>query len=183
MKIYFTGSTTYRSKYGKYYDRIISKLQSLGHDVESTHAIEHDASIETQETKEKRLKDYEEMLGWIKKADICVYEVSFPSTVTIGHDLTRALGLGKPVLALYYEDTVPSLLEGLETERFCLTEYSDNNLEETLKFELKELSSLPNQRFTMLLSGDLTQHLGEVAEMGGNKSEYIRELIRKDMEK
>src|SRR3989344_5636639 len=180
MKIYFTASITYRSTMGDIYKRIVKKLQSLSYNVEATHALLQDVGKIKLHSDEQRLKDYEEMMRWIKTADIFVCEVSFPSTVTTGHVLTRALEQGKPVLALYKRGSVPPLLLGLELERFRLVEYDEFDLETVIEGELAELMKLPDQRFTMLLPADIVGHLDDVAQSGNNRSDYIRSLIRKD---
>ena len=183
MKVYFTASITYKDKLGKIYKRIVNKLEKLGYEVEATHVLKHNVVKIKTHSDEQRYKDYEEMLGWIKDADIVVGEVSFPSTVTTGHVLTRALEQGKPVLALYHQENVPPLLLGLELERFRLVEYNEYDLESVLESEINELLKLPDQRFTMLLPSDISNHLDEVVNTGITRSEYIRNLIRKDMKK
>lgn len=180
MNVYFTASITYRERFGEIYRRIVQKLTALGYAVEATHALEHDVAKIQLHSDEQRFKDYEEMMGWIKDADVVVCEVSFPSTVTTGHVVTRALEQGKPVLALYHRGSVPPLLLGLELERFRLVEYDEHDLEKVLEQEIAELMKLPDQRFTMLLPSDIVRRLDDVAEHGTSRSEYIRELIRKD---
>lgn len=183
MNVYFTASITYKDKLGRIYERIVKKLESMGHKVEATHVLKHSVEKIMTHSDEQRFKDYEEMLSWIKNANIVVAEVSFPSTVTTGHVLTRALEQGKPVLALYKRGSVPPLLLGLELERFRLVEYDEHDLENVLEREINELMKLPDQRFTMLLPSDIASHLDEVAERGTTRSEYIRRLIKKDMNK
>ncbi len=184
MKIYFTASITYREKFKEIYKRIVNKLISLGYEVEATHVLEHQVEQTSSNYKyEQKVKDYEEMLGWINEADIVVCEVSFPSTIVTGHVMTRAMEHGKPVLALCLGNSVPPLLLGLETERFKLIEYNKLNLEKVLERELKELLRLPDERFTLLLPSKITNHLDMVAKKGITRSEYIRSLIKKDIKK
>lgn len=183
MKIYFTASITYRKQFKETYLRIIKELKRLGHKVNAIHVLEHNPEKVKHHSDEQRFKDYEEMLGWIADADIVVVEATFPSTVTTGHVLTRALERGKPVLSLYQRDDPPPLLLGLEMERFRLVEYDLSDLEKVIKQELEELMKLPDQRFTMLLPSKITDRLDRVSEAGMSRSEYIRNLILQDMEK
>jgi len=183
MKVYFTASITYREKFDLIYRRIVAKLGQMGHEVNATHVLSHDIQDINRHSDSDRQKDYEEMMEWISEADMMVAEISFPSTVTTGHVVTRALEQGKPVLALYRRGSVPPLLLGLEVERFRLSEYDEQDLEGVIADEVAELVKLPDQRFTMLMPGDIMRHLDELSRKDGNRSEYIRRLIRADMEK
>lgn len=182
MKVYFHASVTHKDKYGVYYERIVRKLEAMGFDVCAPHPISHKLDwLYRRDAEDDLYKDYDKMFSRVKAADLVVCEISFPSTIVVGHVLTRALHLGKPLLGLYHEDTTAALLRGLELERFRVAKYSSRDLEEILSFEITELQQMPDQRFTMLLQGDIAEHLNQVALEGGNKSEYIRGLIRREM--
>jgi hypothetical protein len=182
MKVYFHASVSQKDKYGKYYERIDSKLRNLGYEVDSTHAIKHTLEeLLSRDRKNSIAQDYQKMLGWIFWADIVVCEISFPSTIVTGHILTRALEQGKPVLGLYHTETTPALIGGLELERFIIAEYNNINLEKVVELEIKVIENMPDQRFTMLLPTDIISHLDKVAKNGITRSEYIRKLIRNDI--
>lgn len=183
MKVYFTASLFYKEKFADVYKRIINKLFGLGYKVEASHLIKHTVAEVHTDNIQQRLKGYKEILDWIREADVVVCEVSFPSTITNGHVMTRALEQGKPVLALYKERSLPPLLLGLELERFRMAEYNKENLEEVLEREITELVKLPDERFTMLLPKNIIHHLNEIAKTGISRSEYIRNLIKSDIRK
>jgi hypothetical protein len=184
MNIYFHASIRQRPQYGKYYERIVEVLKNLGHKVDATHALHHEMDKLVEEDTPDLVRDgYSALMKRITWADVIVCEVSYPSSIVVGNMLARALERGKPVLGLYHEDTTAALLTGMEIERFLLTPYSDVNLESVLKNEMKTLLGLPDQRFTMLLPGNLVHYLDEIAETGLSRSEFIRELIREHREK
>lgn len=184
MKIYFHASVGQKGKLGKYYIRIVKQLEKLGYDVNATHVVSHTWEfLHSRDIAEDIDSDYLESMSRIQDADLLVFEISYPSSIVVGHFLTRALQLNKPVLGLYHESTTAALLRGWELERFRIAKYSDDDLEDVVTYELNELKGLPDQRFTMLLPGDLASHLDKLAEKGVNRSEYIRDLIRKDWKK
>lgn len=185
MKVYFHASIRQRPQYGKYYVRIVDLLKKMGHQVDATHALHHEMAKLVQEDVEQQLvrDGYTAMMKRISWADVIVCEVSYPSSIVVGNMLTRALEQGKPVLGLYHEDTTAALLAGMEIERFLLAPYNETNLESVLNSEIKTLMSLPDQRFTMLLSGDLVNYLDKIADSGISRSEFIRNLVRKHRDK
>ncbi|MGI5827559.1 MAG: hypothetical protein ACOX6V_00890 [Patescibacteria group bacterium] len=117
----------------------------------------------------------------IKEADMAIFEASTQS-LGVGFLINRALELEKPTLVLHIPDRTPLFIEGIENERLRVMEYTKANLRTILEQEIMELTKLIDQRFTMLLSTDLVNHLDDVAEKGIPRSEYIRNLIKKDME-
>ncbi len=184
MKVYFHASLGQKDKYGKYYLRINKGLEQLGYKVDAVHALEHDLlEIKKRDSGPEINEDYLSLMSRLKWADLVVCEVSYPSSAVVGHVLTRALEMAKPVLGMYHASTTGALLLGLELERFRLVEYDDYNLEKVLEAEIRELTGMPDKRFTMLLDDKLVNHLDGVADGGKSRSEYIRELIREDMKK
>jgi hypothetical protein len=184
VKIYFHASVHQKPTYGNYYIRIVNRIVQLGYRINAEHVIKHSSDyLYARDVADDINKDYLESIKRIQSCDVMICEISFPSSIVVGHFLTRALQLGKPVLGLYHESTTPALLRGWELERFRIAGYNTSSLEDVIDFELKELASLPDQRFTMLMPGDIAGYLDELSEQGINRSEYIRNLIRKDREK
>ncbi len=182
MKIYFHASVSRKKEFGKYYLMIIEELRKLGQ-VDATHIEKHKIDwLHKSDRSFKINEEYQEMLERLMLADIVVCEISFPSTIVVGHILTRALERGKPVLGLFHENTTAALLGGLEMERLIIESYNENNLGQIIKKGIFDLKNLPKHRFTMLVDNKIKKYLDEVSKHGITRSDYIRNLIIKDRE-
>jgi len=100
MNIYFACSITGGREFESVYQAIVHALAEEGHEVPTAHlagsgvtALE--AIIDPQEV-------YARDVAWIRACDILIAEVSAPSH-GVGYEIGFALGLGKPVLALFQE--------------------------------------------------------------------------------
>jgi len=85
MDVFFTASALQGSDYGSYYRKIVSRLKKKNHKVMETTVR----------------SNYHQVLKWISAADLVVPEISFPSGLDVGHQITIALERGKPVICLY----------------------------------------------------------------------------------
>jgi 2'-deoxynucleoside 5'-phosphate N-hydrolase len=100
MNIYFACSITGGREFESVYQAIVHALTEEGHEVPTAHlagsgvtALE--AVIDPQEV-------YARDVAWIRACDVLIAEVSAPSH-GVGYEIGFALGLGKPVLALFQE--------------------------------------------------------------------------------
>jgi len=183
MKIYFTGSLHNRDIDKKIYRRIISYLEKLGYTVKADHILFPTVDDLERQTLADRVNYYKKLDRWISESDLVVCEISYPSTLNIGHEISLALDKGKPVLALFQKNRDPGILVGISSEKLILVEYSGNDLEIILERELAEILKLPDTRFTLLLSGKIISHLNQIAKKRKSRSGYIRSLINQDMKK
>ena len=138
MKIYFTGSLHNRDIDKKIYRRIISYLEKLGNTVKADHILYPTVEDLDRQTLTQRVGYYKDLDRWIKQSDLVVCEVSYPSTLNIGHEVSLALDKGKPVLALYQKNREPGVLLGISSEKLILMEYSENDLEKIAKIKAFE---------------------------------------------
>lgn len=100
MNIYFACSITGGREFESAYRWIVSTLIQDGHEVPTAHLAEPgvialEAVIDPQEV-------YARDINWICTSDVLIAEVSAPSH-GVGYEIAFALGMGKPVLALYQE--------------------------------------------------------------------------------
>lgn len=182
MKLFFTAAISQKPRFGIYYDRINKVLKEGGYSVETGNLFEMTVDTISASGQEERLKWYKNSLINITQADLVVVEISFPSTVNVGYELSVALEKGKPVVALYKEDCDPIFLHGLNTDKLILVSYTNNDLELVLKNALEYVKEQKDLRFTMLLPSNIVRHLDQISrEQRIARSEYIRKLIRKDM--
>lgn len=182
MIIYFTAAISLKNLYGENYIKIVESLQALGHKVIHEHIT--DVSLEKvfSMTDKEKVEYYKKVLKWIGKVDLIVAEVSFPSTLNIGHEVGLALEKGKPVLALYVHDKASPFFQGIRNEKFIYSEYSFTNLNGVLQNGLETIESISDARFNFYISPEINRYLDWVNQ---NKklprAVFLRNLLEKAM--
>lgn len=183
MKIYFNASMSAMPKYHKHYERIVKALKDLGHEVMDEHIMSYGLRRRDNETADERKEYYSEMKRRIKRADIMVAEISYPSTVHVGHEMTLALEFNTPVLALYHQGNRPVLFWGMDDDQFVVEEYSEKNLEQIIATSLDQLSDHMDTRFNFFISPRQLHYLDQIAKTQRiPRSVFLRRLIEHDME-
>lgn len=180
MKVTFVASHSQRNSMGSYYLRINKLLQKRGYIVFSGGLFEtHNDEITSQE---EMRKWYSRSLSHIKSSDLVVIELSYPSTANVGHVLTTALDIGKPVVCLYKEDREPFFLMGLVNDKLTIIPYSDRDLEEVLDSAITYAQELQDTRFNFFISPQIGNYLDWVAKKKKlPRAVYLRRLIEEDM--
>jgi hypothetical protein len=88
MKIYFTGSLHNRDIDIDTYSTIVELLVKAGHDVRADHILKtKQVDLDVQSATERSIY-YDKLNKWISSADLVVGEVSYPSTINIGHEIS-----------------------------------------------------------------------------------------------
>lgn len=179
MKVFFTMTFHGNIISGK---KIYQELEKLGHiHISKTFA----GDIPNQYfsfNQNQRISYLQKLSEDLPKADVMVTELTVHSTTT-GKLIQEAIDRKIPVLILYQEPTKGQLFHDLENiqVRLLAMKYSLDNLSEVLKEGLSYLVSNMNRRFTIILTADISKYLDEIAKKGTNRSDYIRDLIHKDM--
>ena len=98
MKIYFACSITGGREFESVYQEIVAALVQAGHQIPTAHLVESgvgavEAGIDPQAV-------YTRDVDWIRTSAVLIAEVSVPSH-GVGYEIGFALGIGKPVLAVY----------------------------------------------------------------------------------
>jgi len=98
MKVVFIASQVQTKDLGDYYKQMNDALVSHGLEVFSGHLFTHvnDSDLAGKKQIESW---YKEVIQHVRAADAIFVEISYPSTVNVGHILTYALDAGKPVVA------------------------------------------------------------------------------------
>ena len=123
MNIYFACSITGGREFESVYQAIVEALAQSGHQVPTAHLAESgvgvvEAVIDPQEV-------YTRDVAWIRGSDVLIAEVSVPSH-GVGYEIGFALGLGKPVLALYQQDRkVSKMISGNPDALLQVRSYRD----------------------------------------------------------
>lgn len=181
MKVFFSMSFRSNLKAGRL---IYQTIRDLGHTHTST-CFEEDTPEKFYDFNKKECAaHYERIFSELTRADIVIVEATLAS-LTIGQIIQEALNKRIPILALCQKGKQPFFLEGIEEkeERLLVMDYTESNLVNVLKEGLSFLESLLSVRFTLVLPRSITNHLDDISKEGISRSEYIRNLIRKDMER
>jgi len=100
VNIYFACSITGGRNFESVYQTIVHALVKDGHEVPTAHLAE--SGVGAVEAVIPPGEVYERDVTWIRECDVLVAEVSVPSH-GVGYEIGFALGLQKPVLALYQD--------------------------------------------------------------------------------
>jgi len=183
MKIYFTAAISQLDQFGAQYATIIKTLEKEGHVVQSEQITKKSMDMLRVQSDEDRVKYYRQALRWLTQADVVVVEGSFPSTLNIGHEITLALGKGKPVIVFYKKGRNSFFLDGLNSERLFLAEYSDENLAEIVRESLEYAKDQADTRFNFFITPSLSHYLDWISNYKKvPRSVYLRRLIEEDRE-
>ena len=121
MNIYFACSITGGREFESAYQAIVHALTEAGHEVPTAHLAE--SGVGAAEAVIHPNEVYERDVAWIRACDVLVAEVSVPSH-GVGYEIGFALGLGKPVLALYQEGRrVSKMISGNPDPRLTVESY------------------------------------------------------------
>ncbi len=182
MTIYFTGAVSLKNLYGENYKKIIDSLKELGHKVIHEHITNVPLEKIFSASDKDKVDYYKKVLAWISKADIIVAEVSFPSTLNVGHEVSIALEKGKPVLALYVHDKASPFFQGIRNDKFVYSEYSFTNLKGILQDSLETIEGISDTRFNFYISPGIGRYLDWVSQTKKlPRAVFLRSLLEKAM--
>jgi hypothetical protein len=183
MKIYFSASRLYKEQYSDNYNKIDKVLKESDCEVlNNTYFGPSPSGFNMPVTDRKKL--YKTMLSNLDKADFCVFEASYPSTLHIGHEITVAMDKNKPVIVLYVKDHEPILFKGIDNDKVCWIEYNDENLEKLLNEAIEDAKKHMDVRFNFFVSPKILNYLDWVAQKRMiPRSVFLRNLIEHEMKK
>lgn len=124
MNIYFACSITGGREFESVYQMITKALLEDHHQVPTAHLAE--SGVLTQEAGLDPFEVYQRDVTWIRESDALIAEVSVPSH-GVGYEIGFALGLGKPVLALYQQGrNVSKMISGNPDANLCVMAYQSS---------------------------------------------------------
>lgn len=182
MKITFLATIKGKKQYSDDYKNIIQALHALGYKVFYEHVTDYSQEQLDSMSEDERIKFHESIMLKIKESNIVVAEVSY-SSMGVGYLISTAMNWSKPVVMLYKGEKPTNLLTTLEESKRSVTLHYDNitNLFKILKSAIEYLSEQLDIRFTMLLDPEIVRQLDAISKQRNiSKSEYIRELIKRD---
>lgn len=121
MNIYFACSITGGREFEAVYQLITRALTEDSHEVPTAHLAE--SGVMTLEAVIDPFEVYSRDVTWIRASDALIAEVSVPSH-GVGYEIGFALGMGKPVLALYEDGRkVSKMISGNPDPNLSLKAY------------------------------------------------------------
>lgn len=179
MKVFFISSPRGLDKYSDNYDSILKSLEKLGHKNISNfpEAVDEDGLYLPNLN-----GFYNETVTKIKSADVCIFETSIPS-LGVGHLVSLALQLNKPVIALYSGDNFPSFFNQVEDEKIQVISYNKENVSKVIADAIDYAASQQDVRFNFFISPAIGNYLDWISKVKKiPRSVYLRNLIEKNME-
>ena len=185
MKVFFTASIVQREELRKEYQAIINAVKKLGHELLMAGDVMNVSLEEVMNPDQKEQESYFRLWqNTINFAQIGVVEVSFPSTVHIGTEIAALVERDKPVICLHTKGRDPFFTGEFHYSRFVKLEYDTETVEDVLKWGFEEVERMMNRRFTFFVSPEIDDYLNKISRQKSlPRSEYIRNLILKDMKK
>ncbi len=123
MNIYFACSITGGREFESVYQVITRALTEDLHHVPTAHLAE--SGVMALEAVIDPFEVYNRDVTWIRESDVLIAEASVPSH-GVGYEIGFALGLGKPVLALYQQGRkVSKMISGNPDPNLCVMAYED----------------------------------------------------------
>ncbi len=126
MNIYFACSITGGRDFESVYQTIVEALVQDGHQVPTAHLAE--SGIGAVEAVLDPQAVYSRDVDWIRASEVLIAEVSVPSH-GVGYEIGFALGIGKPVLALYQQGRKVSKMISGNTDVHLLVKAYQNSEE------------------------------------------------------
>lgn len=185
MKVTFVASHSQSSDLGEYYERIKKVLEERGYTVYAgTLFAKQDKSREYLDNQKKREEWYKDSIAKVRESDVVVVETSYPSTANVGHELTYALDLGKPVIALYKSGRDPFFLRGRVDDKLTILPYTTYDLEQVLANAFDYALSTQDVRFNFFISPQIGRYLDWVSQKKRiPRAVFLRKLIEQEMQK
>jgi len=181
MKIFFSTSPRSKRDYAQEIEEIYSYFDKAG--VQLTDDIIRNVSEEEFYSwdSEERKKYYTNTLKAIKKADVCIFEASYPS-LGVGHLINQALIHGKQVAVLYTQGKKPFMLDSADIDKIALFEYDRGSLQKVLGSVLEHAKENNDVRFDFYISPEIGKYLNQVSrEKRIPRSVFLRGLIAEQM--
>ena len=163
MKVFFF-SCTNNKNFQSFIHQIIEEIELLGNEL-----LLDDKNLTLNQT-----------IKLIQKADVCVFESSFPCLKT-GFFIAKSLDLDKPTIIFHHTNNnhVSYFLKHTPLEKLILQKYSSmDNIEKSVKTAFNKAHRLRDRRFNFFITPDLLSFLDqESRKLNMTKSMFIRWLI------
>lgn len=193
MKIHFACSTSELEIYGKNYVDICDLVRDAGHTITRDWIDNAVATLDDYKKgkiKIDRVDVYNKAVESILASDVVIIEGTV-SSFSIGHQTTLALSKNKPTLVLLYNDGSDkknklqnSFISGIKSPLLTIAKYSSKEDIKRILANFLTKSTGPTIKFNIVLSKEIENYLDWASfYYKMNKSEFIRDIIIKHMNK
>ena len=181
MKVYFQDRAVGTFRLSDNDQAILNWSKKNNFNLLSDHVLTESTEIVLAKTHEQVVNFYIKFLKLVSSADIVIAEVSSPST-NVGHEISVALGKGKPVIVLYTKGNEPRFLTANPSDKLVVCEYDSDNLYEVLDNALDEAKSEMDVRFNFFISPRIGVYLDWISKFKKiPRAVFLRRLIEEDM--
>lgn len=182
MKILFLASIQGKKDRVADYEAVVAALKKTDNEVISDHVMKYNQDDLDSWSEDQKIDFHKKLFDYIKKADVVVGEVSYPS-VSVGYLISMSLDLSKPTILLYKGKSEPNLLSSLVSDKLQVINYDKMSvLESELAGSLDYAVQQADVRFNFFISPQIGVYLDWVSK---NKriprAVYLRRLIEDDM--
>jgi len=183
VKVYFGSSPRTKEKYPESIRSIFEKIKKMGY-VHTSDWVYKISPEEFYALSDKEMeKHHKEMMASIKRADICVFEVSVHS-LSVGYLVNFSLETGKTVVVVSKNNSSLFLFKNINSDRLITVTYSDSNLDEKIGEALESASKGVDVRFNFFVSSKILAYLDWIAKTKRvPRSVFLRNLIEREMKK
>ncbi|MBI3620252.1 hypothetical protein HY214_03875 [Candidatus Roizmanbacteria bacterium] len=185
MKAFFNAPFRGKKIHGTYYETIFRAIEKLGYNHLDRSIVED--NLETHYKKitegggESYKQFYDTTLGYLKTADVNIFECSFPS-LGLGFQIEKSLEFNKPTIIIYLQNYTPFFLAGVKDEKLIFAKTTGKDVEKVLKKAFEEAKKRADKRFNFFISPYLLSYLNKVTKNQNiTKSMFIRGLILEHM--
>lgn len=186
MKVYFSATITDDEQYKSSYKKILNILKQGKHDIYEYGSDQLDTSKILSQSDDEILKIYRELDKFLKQADVYIADISLPS-VAIGYEISQAIVLRKPVLALINEKSSfqpLATIKGNKSRYLELEKYNVDTLPKILKDFMKKSKKKLDSKFILIVSPEIDSYLTwSSQENRMHKAQIVRDAIEKVMSK
>lgn len=180
MKVYLNTTIDEKDIDKKTFEKIFKEIENLGYEHVDADAIQH-SNLHSLTSQEEVVKEYNHILNYIRKADICIFETSSLSFIT-GFLINTSLDQQKPTIVLHSKDFKPYFLSGVTHEKLMIQEYSEKSIKKSIQQALDQAREKRDKRFNFFISPKLLEFLESASTTEGiTKSKFIRNLIVEHM--
>ncbi len=188
MKVYFSASILGKNrneKAEKWQNHIIQAIKNSGAEIFDINFKVKPKQL-YEETEEQYVNVFKRNTEFIKNADLVVAEVSLTDS-GVGYEISYALNLKKPVLALYNEDsiepTAPPIAVG-KNKLLTFKKYKASDVEKIIAKYMQDVRKQMDTKFILIISPEIDRYLEWASEFRRmHKAQVVRESVEAVMKK
>jgi len=183
VKVYFGSSPRTKEKCPESVRSIYEKIKKMGYIHTSDWIYKISPEKFYASSGEDMEEHHKEMMASIRRADICVFEVSVHS-LSVGYLVNLSLEMGKTVVVASKNNSSLFLFKNVNSDKLITVVYNDANLDKKIEEALGSASKGVDVRFNFFVSPKILAYLDWVAKTKRlPRSVFLRNLIEKEMKK